>query len=631
MPTGIDGQWNLAALQVPGVYFDIIPPNPNLVGAATNIVGLVGVGSWGPVNSVIQVSQPTDCAVKLGVPQIRAHDIAWHIAAAAQIGAAAAYNCVRVTDSTDVAATAAVQNASASDVVAFTTQPTASQTLTIGGSIVTFVASGATGLQVNIGASLSATLTALQTMLSASADVNLVKANYSVSGNNLTVTYKTAGTSGNSFAISTNVTGATVTTPTLTGGGPALTLTAKYTGSLGNNIQLVINAGTMANTFMVSILSQNSAPEIFNNIGGTGNAFWINLANAINNGTSYHGPSNFIVATAGSLSVTPTTASPVALSGGTDGATGVTDAMLMGVDIAPRTGMYALRNSGVDTFTLVDISTPTFWPAIDAFSLSENAMATVAAVSGASISTTAASRISVGLDDFTMWIFTGDWPSMYDAWNGVVRLVNPTACALGFAGNASPEQSPLNKQLRGVVSTETSQTGSTYANADLQLAETSGIDMIVGPPTTWGGQYYTFATGRNAWSNTGGNGVEYTRVTNFIARSVNSFAAGSIIGKLQSIKPTDPTRTRAKQLLDGFFAQLASPNSGSSGQGIIDTWSVVCDLTNNPPSSQALGYLFANVMCRYLNTVRYFVIRFAGGGNVSVTSSSTPPVNQIVT
>jgi hypothetical protein len=284
--------------------------------------------------------------------------------------------------------------------------------------------------------------------------------------------------------------------------------------------------------------------------------------------------------------------------------------------------MYALRRSGIDAFDLCDLSDDTLWPTMDVYALSEDCLAVYATASGTSLVNTAADRVSVGLDSFSSWIMVGDWPSFYDDQNQVVRLVNPAAVGVGFCGNASPEQSPLNKVLRGIVSTESSQEGTTYSDGDLSDLNTEGLDVIVGPPTTLGGDYYTFASGRNSWSNTGGNGIEYSRVTNFIARSLNSFAAKSIVGMLQSIRPDDPTRERAKQMLDGFFALLADPNSGSSGQGIIDTWSTVCDLTNNPPSSQARGYLFASCKVRYLNVVRYFVIRLAGGGGVNVTSSN---------
>ena len=59
---------------------------------------------------------------------------------------------------------------------------------------------------------------------------------------------------------------------------------------------------------------------------------------------------------------------------------------------------------------------------------------------------------------------------------------------------------------------------------------------------------------------------------------------------------------------------------------MIDTpWLVQCDLNNNPPNLQALGYLFLYWQVRYLNVIRYFVIKFQGGANVSVNVQSTPP------
>ena len=64
----LDGQQNLAALTVPGVYGDIILPQPNLLGTPTNIEGLVGVASWGPLNALIPISKPTDAALSIGPP-----------------------------------------------------------------------------------------------------------------------------------------------------------------------------------------------------------------------------------------------------------------------------------------------------------------------------------------------------------------------------------------------------------------------------------------------------------------------------------------------------------------------------------------------------------------------------------
>lgn len=114
--------------------------------------------------------------------------------------------------------------------ITFTEQPVAGQTVTIDGTTVTFEASGATGNQVNLGATLGDTIDNLVTMLNASADANLVTCKYAAypdspggagegsGANTLQIAYKTAGTGGNAIAFSTNVTGATTSGSTLSGG-----------------------------------------------------------------------------------------------------------------------------------------------------------------------------------------------------------------------------------------------------------------------------------------------------------------------------------------------------------------------------------------------------------------------------
>ena len=95
-----------------------------------------------------------------------------------------------------------------------------------------------------------------------------------------------------------------------------------------------------------------------------------------------------------------------------------------------------------------------------------------------------------------------------------------------------------------------------------------------------------------------------------------------------SFKVLPQTRQQAKALFDGLSAQLASPQFGLgiNGQGMIDIpWLVQCDLLNNPPNLQALGFLFLYWQVRYLNVVRYFVIKFQGGGNVTVSVQNNVP------
>lgn len=627
MPVFLDGQQNLAALTVPGVYGDIILPTPMLLGQPTNIMGLVGVGSWGPLNALIPVSKPLDCTLQLGNPKIRPRDIATYVAAACQVGSAIGFLCVRVSDGTDTAATTSVATGGtqATGFAQFSANPALNDTLTLNGTVITFA--GAMR-----GATLTATLTNLITTLQNSSDTNLVAATYSLSGTQLNITSTAAGAAGNSYTLAKSSTAITLSGATLAGGvgtgGVGLTLTAKYTGTQGNLVTFSIQNGSLANSYLLSVQFPGMPPEQINNVGGTGNQFWINAANAINNGNAYSRPSQFVVASAGASTLAPTLSSPVTLSGGADGDTGVTDATLMGSDTMPRKGMYAMRASLVDSFTLCDLSTAADYAAIGAFALSESMLPVFASPSGDTINNALGTRISAALDTPWFWYILGDWPSFYDAYNGLTRLINPSAFGLGILGNLSPQQSPLNKPLQGVSSTQRSALGQTYSDIELSLVNTGGIDTIMPPQQSPGGYYFSFASGRNASSNTAANGIEYTRMTNFLIRTAKSKAAGSFIGRLQSIQPNDQTRAQAKALFDGFSAQLAAPEFGLGidGQGMIDSpWLVQCDLTNNPPAFQALGYLFLYWQVRYLNVVRYFVVKFLGGGNVVVTQQSEAP------
>jgi len=753
MPVFLDGQQNLAALSVPAVYGDIILPTPFLLGTPTNLEGLVGVGSWGPLNSIIPVSKSVDAAVSLGTPVIRNYDISSYVAAASQVGGAIGFLCVRVSDGTDVAATAAIQSGAtnASGSITINDNGMTNQTIVVNGTTITW------GTSVVVGPNLAATVTNLLTFLQSSADVNISKMTYALSptvSNQIVCTSVLAGTAGNAYTLTngTSTTHVTVSGATLAGGAAsgatALTLTAKYSGILGNKIQYSVQNGSASNTFMINIAFPGLIPEQFNNIpgptaasgtaifsanpapsdtltifgtaitfvasgatanqvnigsslavtlanllsllissadanlikgsyginagqntitiaanqtystgavaGSAGNAltlvksstvitvsgatlsggvgtwnnFWVNAAGVINNGNAFHGPSQFVIATAGAAQVPPILSTPVILSGGTDGASGVTDATLMGQDVVPRKGMYVLRGSNADCFTLCDLSTIADYSAIASFALSETMMAIQASPSGDTIAGALGTRINAGIDTPWFWFLLGDWPSFYDSFNGVTRLINPSAIGIGIVGNLSPQQSPLNKPLQGVSSTQRTSLGQTYSDAELSLINTGGIDVILGPLSSPGGFYFSFATGRNASSNTAAAGVEYTRMTNFLIRAAQSKAAGSFIGQLQSIQPNDQTRANAKSLFDGFSAQLAASESGLgiNGQGMIDyPWLVQCDLNNNPPNLQALGYLFLFWQVRYLNVIRYFVVKFQGGGNVTVTVQNSPP------
>ena len=109
----------------------------------------------------------------------------------------------------------------ATGAITFSVQPVVNSTVTINGTLFTFVASGAVGNQVNIGANLAATMTALAVALNASVVAGVLVATYSGTATALTILHDTLGSAGNAFTLLASTTPAsngTVSAATLTGG-----------------------------------------------------------------------------------------------------------------------------------------------------------------------------------------------------------------------------------------------------------------------------------------------------------------------------------------------------------------------------------------------------------------------------
>ena len=134
--------------------------------------------------------------------------------------------------------------------IAFTVNPIATQTLTIGATTVTFVSSGASGLQVNVAGSLSGTLSNLMTFLGASSDSQILLCSYQLLGTTITLTAVAPGWQGNSIAIATTVLGASISNPAIPAGSstPPTTLAGgSHTVTLLAPVADVFNFGPTTN------------------------------------------------------------------------------------------------------------------------------------------------------------------------------------------------------------------------------------------------------------------------------------------------------------------------------------------------------------------------------------------------
>jgi phage tail sheath protein FI len=131
VPIAQQGSVNTTSLIVPDLYVQIVPPQ-NLVlnGVPTNIVGVVGTASWGPVDEPAIIGSMSSYAQVFGSIVPRKYDLGTQVATAVQQGAQN-FRCVRVTDGTDVSAHAVVPGTNASFAAAYTGSLGNSITLTL--------------------------------------------------------------------------------------------------------------------------------------------------------------------------------------------------------------------------------------------------------------------------------------------------------------------------------------------------------------------------------------------------------------------------------------------------------------------------------------------------------------------
>jgi len=509
------GALNTTALSAPDVYVQKVNPKTLYInGVTSDILGLVGAGSWGPVNAAVLASPDT-----FGPVTVRSHDLATALAVSAQQGAQNV-RAVRVTDGTDVAASAVLKDA-----------------------------------------------------------------------------------------------GGTVT---------GLTLTAMYTGTVGNGLTATLSAGTAAASYKLTISRTDYSPEIFDNLTGTigaGGTLWATIANAVNLGQSgIRGPSRYCVAAVGSSILAPSTTTTTALfAGGTDGATwsvaGSDSAALIGADSnnAPsRKGMYALRGSGAQVLALIDYAPAApAWSTIAAFADSEGMYAVVAAPVSNDYSATSSQLATAGADTPSLKVMVGDWLYWYDSLNGVNRLLSPATFVAAEIANLSPHQSALNKPLSGLTGSQRRGTApSPYTPAEVGAVATARLDVVTNPCP--GGSYYGCRTGRNASSDPTRNGDNYTRMTNYLALTLAG-AYGFVVGQPQ----TSDLRLKVKASMEAFLSNLeqqgmiGDPNGGKA-------FSVTLNASNNPASRVAQGYMQADVQVKYLSIVWFFLVNLEGGQSVTV-------------
>jgi phage tail sheath protein FI len=393
--------------------------------------------------------------------------------------------------------------------------------------------------------------------------------------------------------------------------------TSMYTGSLGNSIQVTISAGTQVGTYRIVVAMPGLVPENFDNISGSGNALWLAMASAVNNGiTGVRGPSKIITASAGTSTAAPALAT-YALSGGTDGATTINGAVLLGQDSTPRKGMYALRGTQAGIGMLADCDDSTTWSTQVQFGLSQGIYMIGTGPAGDTISNAINVKAAAGIDSYAFKLIFGDWVYINDTVNAMQRMISPQGFEAGMLGALSPEQSSLNKQMQGIIGTQKTIQNLVYSYAELQSLGQAGFELITNPSP--GGNYFAARFGRNSSSNATIHWDSYTRMTNYLAATLNA-GMGKYDGDLQSAS----VRAQALATINYFLSNLWDQGMIGNPAGTIP-YSTKCDNTNNSSSREALGYMQIDVKVQYLAVIDYLIINLEGGSIVQIQNGNALP------
>jgi phage tail sheath protein FI len=179
-------------------------------------------------------------------------------------------------------------------------------------------------------------------------------------------------------------------------------------------------------------------------------------------------------------------------------------------------------------------------------------------------------------------------------------------------GNMTPSNSSLNKPIAGIIGTQKTQLNQQYSQAELQAIALARGDLITNPAP--GGNYFAARFGRNTSSNAVIHGDNYTRMTNFIAATLNA-GMGIYVGR--KISPT--LMNQAYATLDAFLFNLEQQKESAAHQ-------VVLNNSNNPFSRTALGYLQADIKVQYLAINEVFLVNLEGGQSVQINRVSAAPI-----
>lgn len=291
-------------------------------------------------------------------------------------------------------------------------------------------------------------------------------------------------------------------------------------------------------------------------------------------------------------------------TGGTNGAATV-DADFVGTIDASgnRTGLKALEVVSGDLVFVANQFSSTINTAVAAHANTCNCIGLIYAGNNLTVANTITALTTISQDNV---VKLDGCRTVYDSDTATNRTVGPTAFVAGMASQLPVYKSWGNKQIYGSLASVTPR-----SDSDLATLQAAGIQCVVDNIPRGG-------VGTRSGIASDGSDIYVRAMRYFLEKSILS-SMGWAVDEMQSTDPKDPLRKDIKGSIDAFLSPLAKPLDPKDK--MIDSFAVICDLSNNPADQIAAGKLFVNVKVKLLGTAKQIIIS-ADISQGTITTSS---------
>jgi hypothetical protein len=389
-------------------------------------------------------------------------------------------------------------------------------------------------------------------------------------------------------------------------------------------VDLQSGTPTAAPVYVITVFAPGRNPIAYRDIIGysapggaySATAFQAN-ALAVLNGTAPNSTANpDFVFTAGASILAPDTGQVFQASGGTDGDSGVTDAITQGTDAGvDSTGMYVLRKQVAGAqLVLADFTTTADFANVAAFAFEEGAFAFATFAAGTPTATAVSTKATNNMSSDNMAVVM-DWDQVYDTYQGNAILVSPIGKIAGVIASLPAFQYPGNnppRGVQGVTTTERLELGS-IPDSEAAQRQSNGILYLGLTPNGVLGLPHGLTSS--------GVQINVVRMRNYIANGVGQIMGRFVSGMLETNLPiaqadeNDP-RVQCQAALNQWLGTLAT-----AGQRQIAAYQVVINDTNNTSATMEDGFLIAQIFVTTLTGVQFSLAVVQVGNTVQIQTA----------